>query len=159
MWKNLKWAIICYYWKLQILSPVSIKKNHYWEREENIFKKSNWQKQEKITVTQDVKYWYFLFCPPMSDMGDFLSAPHPTPISCQALHLFHAPNQIVFLPDFQRALQRHNTEHSKQIFPEKEFRGLSLNFHIHVSVNDLYIPTNSLPILLQENMWTDPGNI
>jgi len=30
---------------------------------------------------------------------------------------------------------------------------------IHVSVSDLYIPTISLPILLQENMWTDPGNI
>ncbi len=32
---------------------------------------------------------------------------------------------------------------SKQIFPEKELRGLSPNFHI----------------LMQENMWTDPGNI
>ena len=27
------------------------------------------------------------------------------------------------------------------VFPEKELRGLSLNFHIHVSVSDLYIPT------------------
>jgi hypothetical protein len=46
----------------------------------------------------------------------------------------------------------------KQIFPEKELRGHSPNFHIHVSVSDLYIPTIDLPILLQENMWTDPGN-
>jgi hypothetical protein len=38
-------------------------------------------------------------------------------------------------------------------------RGLSLNFHIHVSVNDLYIPTIGLPILLQEYMWIDPGYI
>jgi hypothetical protein len=37
-------------------------------------------------------------------------------------------------------LQRHNTENLKQIFPEKELRGLSPNFHIHVSVSDLYIP-------------------
>ncbi len=29
--------------------------------------------------------------------------------------------------------------------------------HIHVSVSGLYIPTIGLPILLQENMWTDPG--
>ena len=29
---------------------------------------------------------------------------------------------------------------SKQIFPEKELRGLSPNFPIHVSVSDLYIP-------------------
>jgi hypothetical protein len=37
-----------------------------------------------------------------------------------------------------------------------ELRGLIPNVHIHVSAgSDLYIPT----ILLQENMWTDPGNI
>jgi hypothetical protein len=34
-------------------------------------------------------------------------------------------------------LQRHNTENSKQIFPEKELCGLSPHFHIHVSVSDL----------------------
>jgi hypothetical protein len=56
-------------------------------------------------------------------------------------------------------LQRHDTQNSKQIFPEKELCGLSLNFHIHVSLSDLYIPMIGLPILLQENMWTDPGNI
>jgi hypothetical protein len=48
------------------------------------------------------------------------------------------------------ALQRQNTEISKQIFPEKEYRGLSPNFHIHASVSDLYIPTIGLPILLEE---------
>ncbi len=46
--------------------------------------------------------------------------------------------------------QRQNTEISKQIFPEKEYRGLSPNFHIHDSVSDLYIPTIGLPILLKE---------
>jgi hypothetical protein len=61
----------------------------------------------------------------------------------------------------------HNTESSKKfvhcnenpiyIFPEKELSGLSPNFHIHVSLGDLYI--TGLPILLQENMWTDPRNI
>ncbi len=34
-------------------------------------------------------------------------------------------------------LQRQNTEISKQIFPEKEYQGLSPNFHIHASVSDL----------------------
>ncbi len=38
-------------------------------------------------------------------------------------------------------LQRHSAENSKQIFPEKELRGLSPNLYIHVSVSDLYIPT------------------
>jgi hypothetical protein len=56
-------------------------------------------------------------------------------------------------------LQRHNTENAKQIFPEKELRGLSPSFHSHVSVSDLYIPTIGLPILLQENMWINPGTI
>ncbi len=43
-----------------------------------------------------------------------------------------------------------------QRFPEKELRGLSMNFLCHVPVNDFTI---GLPILLQENMWTDSGNI
>ncbi len=37
------------------------------------------------------------------------------------------------------------------IFPEKKLRGiLSPNFHIRVSVGDLYIPMIDLPILLRE---------
>ncbi len=53
--------------------------------------------------------------------------------------------------EFQRnALQRQNTKISKQIFPDKEYRGLSPNFHIHACVSDLYIPTIFLPILLEE---------
>jgi hypothetical protein len=47
-------------------------------------------------------------------------------------------------------LQRQKTEILKQIIPEKEYRGLSPNFHIHVSVSDLYITTIGLPILLEE---------
>jgi hypothetical protein len=46
----------------------------------------------------------------------------------------------------------------KQIFPEKELRGLCPNFHIHVSESDIYIHKIGLPIL-QENMWTDSENI
>jgi hypothetical protein len=57
-------------------------------------------------------------------------------------------------------LQKHNTENSKQIFPEKELCGHSPNSRIHLSLSDSCIPSRSdLPILLQENMWTDPGNI
>jgi hypothetical protein len=54
------------------------------------------------------------------------------------------PNQSM------HALQRQNTEISKQIFPEKEYRGVSANFHIHAPVSNLYIPTTGLPILLEE---------
>jgi hypothetical protein len=51
---------------------------------------------------------------------------------------------------YMAALQRQDTEFSKQIFPEKEYRGLGPNFHIHVSVSDLFISTIGLPILLEE---------
>jgi hypothetical protein len=57
-----------------------------------------------------------------------------------------------FLPDFLVVLPIHDNENSKQKFPEKELRGLSPNFHIHMSVSDLYIHTIGLPILLQENI-------
>ncbi len=58
-----------------------------------------------------------------------------------------------------KALQRHNSENSKQIFPGKELRGYSANFYIHVSMSDLYIPPIGLPILHQENMSVERGNI
>jgi len=47
------------------------------------------------------------------------------------------------------------------VFPEKELRGLSPNFHIHVSVSDLYtgIPRIGLNIFLRQNRQTDGGNI
>ncbi len=48
------------------------------------------------------------------------------------------------------ALQRQNAENLKLIFPEKEYRGLSPNFHIHVSVSELYIPMIGLTVLLEE---------
>jgi hypothetical protein len=38
----------------------------------------------------------------------------------------------------------------KQIFPEKEYRGLRPNFHIHVFVSELYITKMGLPFLLEE---------
>jgi hypothetical protein len=43
-----------------------------------------------------------------------------------------------------------NAVNLKQIFPEKEYRGNSPNFHIHESVSELYIPTMGLPFLLEE---------
>ncbi len=51
-------------------------------------------------------------------------------------------------------VQTHSAENSKQILPEKELRG-----YIHVSVSDLYIPLIGLSILLQDNRWTERGNI
>ncbi len=45
------------------------------------------------------------------------------------------------------------------LFPEKELRSLSPNFHIHVSASDLYIPRIGLHIFLQQNRQTNRGNI
>ncbi len=43
-------------------------------------------------------------------------------------------------------LEKDNTENLKQIFPEKELRGLSPYFHSHVYVSDLYIHRIGLPV-------------
>jgi hypothetical protein len=53
----------------------------------------------------------------------------------------------------------HCNENPIYEFLEKELRGLSTNFHIHVSVSDLCIPWISPHIFLQQNRQTDPGNI
>jgi hypothetical protein len=47
------------------------------------------------------------------------------------------------------------------VFLEMKLRGLVPNFQIHVSVCDLnmYIPTLGTPVFLQQNRWTDRGNI
>ncbi len=51
---------------------------------------------------------------------------------------------------FRQHTAKNQYRHSKQMFSEKELHSQSPNFHIHVSVSDLYIPTIDLPILLQE---------
>jgi hypothetical protein len=45
------------------------------------------------------------------------------------------------------------------VFPKQNYNALSPNSYTHISVRDLYITRIGLPILLQENMWTDPGKI
>ncbi len=69
----------------------------------------------------------------------------------QAPCLQRAPHALISAAILY-TLQRHNTEKSKQISPEKELRGLSPNFHIHVSMSNLCMLTIGLPILLLE-IW------
>ncbi len=58
------------------------------------------------------------------------------------------------------ALQRTNTENLKQIFPDKELRGHSPNFHIHVSVCERFIYSHDRSAYSAAgNMWTHPGNL
>jgi hypothetical protein len=55
--------------------------------------------------------------------------------------------------------QIHCTENARQIVPEMKLRILVPNFYIHVSVNDLHIPTICMLILLQQNKWTNHRNM
>ncbi len=58
----------------------------------------------------------------------------------------------------RHALQRRNTENSKQILSGNELRGYTHNSYIHASASNLYISQIGLPILLQENRWAERGN-
>jgi hypothetical protein len=51
----------------------------------------------------------------------------------------------------------HCNENPIYVLPEMKLRGHVPNFYIHVPVSDLYI--HGLPIWLQQNRQTDPGNI
>jgi hypothetical protein len=64
-----------------------------------------------------------------------------------------------FFDKFEPMVAMHCKEIWIYAFPEKELRGLSPNFHIHLSVSGLYIPTMGPPFFLQQNRQTDFGNI
>jgi hypothetical protein len=55
--------------------------------------------------------------------------------------------------------QAHGVLHCKEnpiyVFPGIKLRGLSHNFHIHISVSDLYSPTIGPPTFLEQNRQTD----
>jgi hypothetical protein len=53
----------------------------------------------------------------------------------------------------------HCTKNPICVFLEMKLRGLVPNSDIHVSVSDLFTPRIGLPIWLQQNRQTDPGNI
>jgi hypothetical protein len=50
-------------------------------------------------------------------------------------------------------------ETARPVIPKQNYNVLSPIFYIHVSGSDLYIPRICLPIFLQPNRQTDPGNI
>ncbi len=53
----------------------------------------------------------------------------------------------------------HCNENLISVFLFWELHGLIPNFHIHVSVSDLYIPRIGPHLFLQQNRQIDPGNI
>jgi hypothetical protein len=81
----------------------------------------------------------------------------PVPPRRSSLQFCRKPSTSSYLPlaPSTQALGRiHSKEPISKIrnkySQKKELRGHSPNFHIHVSVSDLYIPTIDMPVLLQE---------
>ncbi len=66
---------------------------------------------------------------------------------------------LYFFFPIGQILSMHSKENPIYVFLFWELHGLSPNFHIHVSVSDLYIPSIGPHISLQQNRQTDPGNI
>jgi hypothetical protein len=48
---------------------------------------------------------------------------------------------------------------NETVISKQYYNLLSPSSYTHISVRDLYISRIGLPVLLQGNMWTDPGNI
>jgi hypothetical protein len=95
--------------------------------------------RDKIEVWLKFLAFAFLATPITPYPSSFQNNSLPSSWSFFALHLQVQPGHT---------LQRKNAENLKQIFPEKEYRCLSPNFHIHhVSVRELYISTMELPFL------------
>jgi hypothetical protein len=69
-------------------------------------------------------------------------------------YTFDNNKQCIFYKKLNYRLQCNTNPNN--VFPEKELRGLSPNFHIHVSVSDLYIGPHKF---LQQNRQTDRGNL
>ncbi len=53
----------------------------------------------------------------------------------------------------------HCSENPNYVFPEKKLRDFSPNFHLNVSVSDLYIPRIGPHIFLQQNRQTKMDGI
>jgi hypothetical protein len=53
----------------------------------------------------------------------------------------------------------HCNENPIYVFPEKQLRDLSPNFHIYLSVSDLFIPGIGPHIFLQQDRQTDGENM
>jgi hypothetical protein len=94
-------------------------------------------------ISQICKFLNFTF----ADMCSTVNGYSPSTTRLGLIHV-DAKSISFCVEENQCTLKRNST----YIFPEKELRGLSPNFYIHVSVSDLYIPTIGPPSYLQQNM-------
>ncbi len=101
-------------------------------------------------------------CTQPSVMSYFIQGRHGHRYSSRPMpSLWYAMRSSVLEPPGVHTQDHWHTAKKIQIYvcPEKKLRGLSPNFHIHVSVSDLYIPTIGPPIFLQPNRQTNRGNM
>jgi hypothetical protein len=59
----------------------------------------------------------------------------------QVVYVGYDVHRLYCHPNIAYYLSSHCKENPIYVFPEKKLPGLSPNFYIHVSVNDLCIPT------------------
>jgi hypothetical protein len=94
------------------------------------------------------------------DVICFSKLKKPAPYGKTTINIWAKNNQTEFFQFFIAKTQYRKFEIN---IPKKGIaRPKSHNFHIHVSLSDLYIPTIVLPILsilVLEYIWADPGNI
>jgi hypothetical protein len=84
----------------------------------------------------------------------FFAPPHPFP-----RHLRHIANEVPVRIQYKCLVPIYVFPEMKLLFPKQNYNLLSPSSYTHISVRDLYISRIGQPVLLQGNMWTDPGNI
>ncbi len=73
-------------------------------------------------------------------------------------HFWHLRIAETWLSFYEKSFIMHCNENPTYVFLFWELRGLSPNFHIHVSVSNLHIPRIGPHIWLQQYRQTDPIN-
>jgi hypothetical protein len=71
---------------------------------------------------------------------------------------FHTANDGLVRIQYKCLVSIYVFPEMKLLFPKHSYDVLSPSSYTHISVRDLYISRICLPILLQGNMWTNPGN-
>ncbi len=92
---------------------------------------------------------------PLDDITGGHPSQPPHPFGGESSLCLHCWEQEP-LPPYPYPHRKHCKENPIYVFLFWELRGLSPNFHIHVSVSDLYIRST---YFLQQNRQTDCGNI
>jgi hypothetical protein len=86
-------------------------------------------------------------------------APSPHAVACRDSRSASGGTDRYGTQLFLLLIVAHCKENPIHVLIFWELHGLSPNFHIHVSVSDLYIPRIGPHISLQQNWQTDPGNM